>query len=124
MKVPPGFRFRMVMAIHVRSCKTMFRRGVLTQQTVADGMKGCPMSRLQSRLIRRAGSLVLCVSLLQAANATDILVPFNIPTIQGAINAASSGDNIVLLPQIFTERINLGGKNVVIKPLNNDFQPV
>src|SRR5438034_5483611 len=60
-------------------------------------------------LITLSCSLFFCVWSHRAV-ARTILVPANYPTIQGAVNAARSGDTIKVFPGIYVENI------VVTKP--------
>lgn len=64
------------------------------------------------------------MALTATAFAVDRHVPSVYPTIQQAINASSSGDQILLQSGIFYENINFNGKNVVIKPFNDNFQSI
>src|SRR5262249_6645224 len=47
--------------------------------------------------------------------ATTINVPANFPTIQAAINAAASGDTIVVSPGTYMEHINYLGKAITVE---------
>jgi hypothetical protein len=49
------------------------------------------------------------------AFAAVIAVPGNYPTIQAAINAATDGDEIIVLPGAYYENINFNGKNIVLR---------
>ena len=63
----------------------------------------------------RGGCLVFAVALAVSprASAIDLPVPSaQFPTIQSAINAASSGDVVRVAPGIFNERLNLLGKQI------------
>ncbi len=76
------------------------------------------MIYLQKITIARV--LVLC---LLAANSStsvaDIIsVPTDYLTIQSALDAAISGDEIVVLPGIYVENIAFAGKNITLRSLN------
>jgi parallel beta-helix repeat protein len=61
------------------------------------------------------GALVVSLSgngLARAANA--IYVPVDQATIQGAINAATAGQSVLVLPGTYTERINFNGKAITV----------
>ncbi len=47
-----------------------------------------------------------------------ITVPGDYSTIQGAIDAATDGDEIVVSPGTYTENINFGGKNLTLRSTN------
>jgi hypothetical protein len=51
---------------------------------------------------------------LGGQHSSRILVPDDVPTIQGAIEDAWNLDTIVVQPGIFTENIDFGGKNLVL----------
>lgn len=46
------------------------------------------------------------------ASAADLLVPGQFPTIQAAVNAAASGDRILIAPGTYAERIAWTGKGL------------
>ncbi|MFO0982824.1 MAG: hypothetical protein U1E76_14020 [Planctomycetota bacterium] len=48
------------------------------------------------------------------ARASTITVPTDYPTIQQAIDAAVSGDTVLVLPGTYVERINFGGKAITV----------
>ena len=52
---------------------------------------------------------------LAFTNAAEIRVPSDVPTIQGAIAAAVSGDVILVAPGTYAENINYLGKNIRIE---------
>lgn len=70
------------------------------------------MNRLDGRRLGW-GLVVLC--LLAPRGLADVLnVPGDFPTIQGAIDAASDGDEIVVERGLYRERINLRGKAITL----------
>lgn len=61
-------------------------------------------------------ALVASLAPMSAALAADLLVPSTqYPTIQSAINAAVSGDRVLVGPGVYNERLNLLGKGVTLK---------
>jgi hypothetical protein len=64
-----------------------------------------------------AGLALACLVLWPAAPArADILdVPDEFPTIQAAINAAQAGDEILVAPGVYPERIHLLGKAIIVR---------
>jgi len=68
------------------------------------------------KLPTRAALMTLAAGGLcsQAALAATINVPADFATIQGAINAATSGDDIVVAPGIYAENLDYLGKTLLI----------
>ncbi|MFG0330790.1 MAG: right-handed parallel beta-helix repeat-containing protein [Phycisphaerales bacterium] len=57
----------------------------------------------------------LGASMPEAQVAADIIrVPGEVPTIQGAINAAEDGDVVLIAPGVYPERLNLSGKRITV----------
>lgn len=65
----------------------------------------------------RLGLVVLLGALLlrAPADAAILLVPGQYPTIQGAIDAAASGDEIELAPGVYPEAVTVAGKTLSIR---------
>jgi len=78
----------------------------------------------QNNHIRPAFAFFPLLLLTGIAPAADRHVPSLYPTIQAAINASSNGDSVVIEPGVYTENINLNGKNITIKPFNNNFDTI
>lgn len=66
-------------------------------------------------MILAAGSIL---AIAGAAGAATRHVPLHYSTIQGAINAAASGDEIVVQPGVYNEVINLLGKTLVVRSID------
>ncbi len=71
--------------------------------------------------------VTMCLSailgLCATANAAIINVPADHPTLQGAINAAVDGDEIIVQPGTYSENVNTLGKRIIIRsvgPLDPD----
>ena len=65
--------------------------------------------------MKPALSTLFLAFLTVAGFSATITVPDDFPTIQGAIQAASAGDTILVRPGKYVENINLLGKEVVLK---------
>ncbi len=61
--------------------------------------------------------ILIGISITRVLLATTIRVPQDQPTIQAAINAASTGDTILVLPGTYYERIDFLGKNLIVGSL-------
>ena len=61
---------------------------------------------------------LLLVAVSPAAAATTRLVPADHPTIQAAINAAASGDTIIVSDGTYTENIDFKGKAITVRSAN------
>src|SRR5579862_8970739 len=75
------------------------------------------MNALTKYILR---STTLCLAALfasitpQVAAAATIHVPTDQPTIQAAINAASTGDTVLVAPGTYYENINFSGKAITV----------
>jgi nitrous oxidase accessory protein NosD len=58
---------------------------------------------------------MLDLAVSSATAATVIHVPADQPTIQAGINAASTGDTVLVAPGIYKENINFNGKAITVK---------
>ena len=68
--------------------------------------------------LNRLMAFVVTLSSLAASSVAwtaDYFVPDNFATIQAAINASSSGDTITVRPGTYNERLDIGGRNIVLK---------
>ncbi len=61
---------------------------------------------------------LLALNVFQNSFAATINVPANMPTIQGAINVAGTGDEIVVAPGVYFERIDFLGKAITVRSQN------
>lgn len=68
-----------------------------------------PLGRFASIALTALG---LLVSTPTRGNAAEIHVPIDFPTIQEALNAAVSGDEIRVAPGVYTQNLNFNQKNV------------
>ncbi|MBI4879033.1 MAG: hypothetical protein HY812_05145 [Planctomycetes bacterium] len=68
----------------------------------------------------RLGSvlLILAPAVVPPASAATINVPLDQPSIQAAMNAVNSGDEILVSPGTYLENIDFLGKNVVLRSLS------
>jgi len=57
----------------------------------------------------------ICILTLLSANIIE--VPYDQPTIQQGINAASNGDTVLVYPGTYFENINYNGKNITVASL-------
>ncbi len=65
-----------------------------------------------SRII---GSVALALSITHVGRTADLAVPSQYPTLQAAINAASSGDRILLAGGVYSGPFSISGKSVTIQ---------
>jgi hypothetical protein len=67
------------------------------------------------RLFRLPGCLILILVAAPFLSAQNVInVPANQPTIQAGINAANSGDTVLVAPGKYVENINFGGKAITV----------
>ena len=59
--------------------------------------------------------LFAILSIPALAFSATIIVPDDYPTIQGAIDAASNGDTVLVAPGTYMERINFNGKAITLR---------
>jgi len=71
--------------------------------------------RMLNRSVAAALAASVSLALSFVAKGADYFVPDNFATIQTAINASSSGDTITVRQGIYNERIDIGGRNIVLK---------
>ncbi len=60
----------------------------------------------------------LSIFVILSSQAAMLTVPGNYATIQAAINAATDGDEIVVAPGTYTQTLNLGHKNIILRSTN------
>ena len=73
---------------------------------------------LRARKVFTLGVLVVPATILLMPTASaqkTIHVPADVPTIQGAIESASSGDTILVAPGTYTENIDFRGKAITVE---------
>ena len=63
---------------------------------------------------RLFGSLFLALSCFSAAAQKTIHVPADVPTVQGGINAASTGDTVLIAPGTYHENLDFLGKAITV----------
>jgi hypothetical protein len=75
------------------------------------------MIRIHSHKLFMRVALILCLVFFSgiASFAIVINVPGEHPTIQGAINAATDGDTVLVSHGTYYENINFGGKNITVR---------
>lgn len=66
-------------------------------------------------MLRNVSAAALAVCLAEAAAADIIDVPRDYPTIQAAIAASASGDEIIVAPGVYHETIDLLGKAITLR---------
>ena len=72
----------------------------------------------QKKMLNKITSVTAAAVVGIAATVTgaaDLLVPGEYPTIQAAINAAQSGDRVLVAPGVYREQVNLSGKQISVQ---------
>ena len=63
-----------------------------------------------------AAALAICLALVpRPALAAELRVPDQFPTIQAALDAAASGDTVLVAPGSYAENLNFQGKDVELR---------
>jgi len=65
-------------------------------------------------------SILFNVTILMLASAT-IDIPSDYSTIQAGINAATSGDTVLVQPGTYREGIDYNGKRITVRPAPNEW---
>jgi hypothetical protein len=61
------------------------------------------------------GASVVALALVGAADAADLHVPAQYPTIQAAVNAAVTGDVVLVAPGTYNEQVTIDGKAITVR---------
>ncbi len=69
-------------------------------------------------ILLRSAILSLVFVCVRGASAATLVVPDDYPTVQGAITAAASGDEILIRDGTYNESLSLAGKDVTIRGEN------
>ena len=83
--------------------------GISVHPYVSDVNQGHP--KMLNKITSVTAAAVVGIA-TTVTGAADLLVPGEYPTIQAAIDAAASGDHILVAPGIYRERVNLSGKAI------------
>jgi hypothetical protein len=61
------------------------------------------------------GASVVALALVGAADAADLHVPAQYPTIQAAVNAAVTGDVVLVAPGTYNQQVTIDGKAITVR---------
>jgi hypothetical protein len=61
------------------------------------------------------GASVVALALVGAADAADLHVPAQYPSIQAAVNAAVTGDVVLVAPGTYNEQVTIDGKAITVR---------
>ncbi|HEV3013076.1 MAG TPA: hypothetical protein VG499_07365, partial [Actinomycetota bacterium] len=68
------------------------------------------------RVLALAAAVATCLALVpRPALAAQLRVPDDFPTIQAALDAAASGDTVLVEPGTYPENLNFQGKDVELR---------
>jgi len=93
----------------------------VTLQVDSAGLEGgghiCELTILSSQAVNPGAPGLTVWVMLNIYNEGDIIVPVDYGTIQGAINAASEKETIIVEPGMYNENIDFGGKNITLRSI-------